>query len=431
MTPSPGHDLHAAPPRGSDRNGRSVEPNHVALLGADPQALAVVDDVAAALNAELIALRRRLHAEPELSYQEVATTDEVLERLAIAGLHPVRLESGTGLHCDIGTGDGPLVALRADLDALAMPDAKDVAYRSRVAGVAHACGHDVHTSVVLGAGLALHQLAQRGQLPGRIRLLFEPGEERVPGGAVEIIEAGLLEGVRVVFAAHCDPKLDVGVVGTRIGAITSAADRVEITVDGPGGHTARPHLTVDLIDVLALLVRELPVRLTERMGGPQTCRLVFGAIHAGAAANVIPSQGVLTGSLRTPDRAAWQQAPEALQTVLDDLLTGTGAGYELRLVRGVPPVVNDETAARLLARSARSFLGEGAVVETEHSWGGDSFGWMSTTVPGAYARLGTHDPANGARVDLHHSEFDVDERCIGIGVRTLARAALGALAAAR
>lgn len=412
-------------PRGSRTDGRMVAPNH-ARLTADPGALTEADDWVASHETDLIAFRRRLHAEPELSFEESVTTDAVMERLIVDGLEPHRLESGTGLWCDIGD-DGPLVALRADLDALAMEDVKDVPYRSRNDGVAHACGHDVHTTAVLGAGLVLNRLARAGRLPGRVRLLFEPGEERVPGGAVEIVDAGLLEGTEAVFALHCDPKIDVGTLGTRIGAITSASDLVEVTLTGPGGHTARPHRTVDLVTVMARLVVDLPDAVTERMGGPHNCRLVFGAIHAGAAANVIPARGVVTGSLRTPDRAAWDVAPGVLRECLDEILSPTGAAWSLRHVRGVPPVVNDDRAARILARSGRSFLGEAAVTETEHSWGGDSFGWMTSAAPGAYVRLGTHDPSSEDHLDLHHSRFDVDERSIAIGVRVLVRAVLEAL----
>ncbi len=418
-----------APPRGSSTDGVSVEPNHLPLAPQPTSAAGRIDGWVATHEAELIAFRRRLHAEPELSFDETLTTDAVMQRLVVDGLAPQRLESGTGLYCDVGT-DGPLVAVRADLDALAMDDVKDVPYRSRNAGVAHACGHDVHTTVALGTGLVLNQLSRDGLLPGRVRLLFEPGEERVPGGAVEIVESGLLAGVASVYAVHCDPKIDVGTLGTRIGAITSASDLVEVTLRGPGGHTARPHRTVDLVSVMAMLVMDLPVLVTERMGGAENCRLVFGAIHAGAAANVIPSHGTVTGSLRTPDRVAWDLAPIALRESLDKILAPTGAQWDLRHVRGVPPVINDATAARTLARAGRSFLGEDAVVETEHSWGGDSFGWMTSAVPGAFVRLGTHNPASDDHLDLHHSRFDVDERCIAIGVRTMTRAVLETMSGA-
>ncbi len=418
------HQTPDVAPRGSPSNGRAVSDGH--SLDIADAALVVADDKADEHETELIAFRRRLHAEPELSFEEVATTDAVMERLAVDGMAPVRLPSGTGLYCVIGE-EGPLVALRADLDALAMDDVKDVPYRSRNPGVTHACGHDVHTAVVLGAGLVLNRLACEGLLPGRVRLIFEPGEEKVPGGALEVVDLGLLRDVAAIFAVHCDPKLDVGVVGTRIGAITSASDLVEVTLHGPGGHTARPNLTVDLVSVMADLVLRLPVEVERRMGGADNCRMVFGAIHTGAAANVIPARGVVTGSLRSPNREAWDLAPEALEESLQELLAASGAEWELRHVRGVPPVINDEAAAKTLARCARSLLGDDGLVETEHSWGGDSFGWMTNEAPGAFVRLGTHNPLSDAQLDLHHSHFDVDEGVIAIGVRLLVRVVLQSL----
>ena len=374
----------------------------------------------------LVALRRQLHAHPELSGREHATTQLLLDRLRGAGLHPAVLPSGTGLICDVGTG-GPVVALRGDLDALGMHDAKQVSYRSRVEGVAHACGHDVHTTVVLGAGLALvHALQGR---PGRVRLIFEPSEESVPAGALEVIDAGGLDEVSAIFGLHCDPKLEVGRLGTRTGPITSAADLVEITVTGPGGHTARPHLGVDVVGELGRLVTALPAALDARSATPGRLHLVFGAVHAGDASNVLPAQGVLRGTLRTPDRDVWLESVALLEGAVADVLEPTGADWSIVHRRGDPPVVNDPAATALLEASGAAVLGADNVVPTEHSMGGDSFAWYTEQIAGAYARLGVHDPAaTGPRLDLHAATFDVDERAIGMGVRILAGTALAAIA---
>ena len=269
---------------------------------------------------ELITFRRELHAHPELSGEEVETTARVAERLRVAGLDPRVLPTGTGLLCDLppaagiaNDGRGPRVGLRADLDALAMTDETSVPYRSQIPGVAHACGHDVHTTVVLGAGLALTRLLGREGAPaGAVRLLFEPAEESAPGGAVDVIEAGGLTGLDWLFGLHCDPKVDVGRIGVRVGPITSAADLVTIRLHGPGGHTARPHLTVDLVALAGRLADQLPASLR---GADPSLNLVFGALHAGDAANVIPATAVLRGTLRTPDRAAWDAAPGLLGAV--------------------------------------------------------------------------------------------------------------------
>jgi amidohydrolase len=390
-----------------------------------------VEGLVAGLSGELVGLRRRLHAHPEVSGAEVATTAAVTDRLRSAGLRPIGLGSGTGLVCDVRESETedslagtPYVVLRADIDALAMPDGKDVSYRSQVPGVAHACGHDVHTVVVLGAGLVLAQLEED---VGRVRLVFEPREETVPGGAVEVIEEGWLAGAGAIFGVHCNPKLDVGRLGLRVGPITSASDLVELHLHGPGGHTARPQLTVDLVAVAGRVATQLQDALARRLEGGEIIRMVFGAVRAGNAANVIPAEAMLRGTLRTPSPEVWARARDLLEAALADVLDGTGATWDLDYRRGVPAVVNDEAAAHLFAAAGRAVLGADAVGGTEHSMGGDSFAWYLEQVPGAYARLGVHDPAaTGPLLDLHASTFDVDEKCIGHGVRLLVLTALAA-----
>jgi amidohydrolase len=367
---------------------------------------------------ELIALRRQIHAHPELSWHEHATTDLVAERLALAGLSPVRLSSGTGLVCDL-FGDhvsGPIFAWRADLDALAMDDEKQVPYRSQVDGVAHACGHDVHTTIALGAALYLaHHLED---LPGRLRFVFQPAEEQVPGGALDVLADGGLEGVDAIVGFHCDPKLDVGLVGLKEGPISSAADMVRISLRGPGGHTARPELTVDMVPLAAKVIAELPRNVGEATGDPSQVKFVFGAVHAGDAANVIPSHCDLAASIRTPLPSVWRDLPGIVEQELAALLRGTGAEYELEYTSGVPPVVNDPATTDTVTRAAERTLGAASIQPAVQSWGGDDFAWFVHEVPGTYVRLGVHDPASkGPRLDLHAGHFDVDERCISAGIR--------------
>ena len=311
-----------------------------------------------------------------------------------------------------------------------MQDDKDVAYRSQVAGVAHACGHDVHTTVLVGAARALVALGPDAGVSGTVRLVFEPAEESVPGGAVDVIAEGWLDGVGSIFGLHCDPKIDVGQIGCRVGALTSAADMVEVRLRGPGGHTARPGLTVDLVEVLGRLISSLQPAIDRLVGAPGVLQLVFGAVHAGDAANVIPAHGSLRGTLRTRDHAVWVQAPDVFERAVTEVLGVTGATFEIDHRRGVPPVVNDAGATDLLIDAVRAALGESAVVPTEQSMGGDSFAWYLERVPGSYARLGVHDPASDQpRLDLHASTFDVDERAIGLGVKVLVATALKALGA--
>jgi amidohydrolase len=384
---------------------------------------------------ELVAFRRHLHSHPEPSYEERETTDLVAQRLSAAGLKPQVLDDGCGLLCDIGGGssrpagvEDRVVALRADLDALLMDDEKQVPYRSQRPGVAHACGHDVHTTVVLGAGLALAELFERTGTPGRVRLIFEPGEEALPSGSVRMIEAGALDDVDAVFGVHCDPKLDVGRVALRTGALTSATDLVEIELSGPGGHTARPGATVDLVRVAGRLVADLPDLVRARAAAQGEVLVVFGVIAAGHAANVIPAHAHLGGTVRTPDSAVWHDAEHIVGAALAELLGPTGASWTVDYQRGIPPVINDAAETERLRTVARRLVAEADITEAPQSLGGDSFAWYVHQVPGSYARLGVHDPRrDGARLDLHSSTFDVDERAIDLGVQLLVLAALDAL----
>lgn len=374
---------------------------------------------------DLVAFRRDLHQHPELGRQERRTTGLLVERLEQAGLAPKVLAGGTGLVCEVGEGDGPVVGLRADIDALPLQDEKDVAYRSRVPGVCHACGHDVHTAVVLGAGLAL---AQGGDLPGRVRLIFQPAEEVMPGGALEVLAEGAVDGLTAMYALHCDPSLEVGRLGVKTGPITAAADSVTVRLRGPGGHTSRPHNTVDLVHALATVATGLPGALGRLVDPRAGLCLVWGHVQAGTVANAIPREGLLRGTLRVLDKQAWEEAPQLVRRVVEGLVQPYGAVADVTYERGVPPVVNQAGATGLLAAAATAALGKGAVVPTLQSLGGEDFAWYLDRVPGAMARLGVRPPGRERPHDLHQGSFDVDEDAIAVGVRVLVAAALAALA---
>ena len=386
------------------------------------------DVLRAAIDAheeEMVAFRRRMHAHPELSGVEFVTTEDIANRLQVAGLHPRVLPSGTGLVCDlVGDPTGPLVVLRADIDALAMEDHTRSAYTSTRPGAAHACGHDAHTAIVLGAALSL--LSVSDQLPGTVRFVFEPAEESMPGGAVEVVNEGWVDSARAVLGLHCDPKLDVGSIGLRVGPITAASDRVNIELFGPGGHTARPGLTVDLVRALGTLAFTLPDLYIERLAADGASVLVFGAVTAGDAANVIPAHGSLSGAARTTDPLAWERSEKVLTEIIDEVVTPTGAEWQLTYERGMPSVINDEQATWFLRQTAERVVGTAHIVDTPQSMGADSFAWYGQRAPSSYARLGTHTPGT-PMLDLHASSFDIDERAIGIGMNFLAQAALVAL----
>lgn len=363
----------------------------------------------------LVGLRRRIHAHPEIAHAEYETTRLVGEELKACGIAATVLPSGTGLIADIEGGPGPRIALRADLDALPLPEESGLPFASTAPGVAHACGHDMHTAVVLGVAAAL---AAAPGLPGPVRLLFQPAEEVMPGGAYDVIDAGGLTDVSTAFAVHCDPSLEVGRVATRVGPITSACDMVEIAVAGPGGHTSRPHLTVDLVGALAVLAAELPHLVTRHLPTQAGVTMVWGAVDAGEAANVIPRSGTLRGTLRLADRAAWLGAETLVRTLVAQILAPFGADYRVEYFRGVPPAVNDERAVRLLRAGASAALGGEAVVVAPHSSGAEDFAVILDAVPGALLRLGVWDGVS-RQVDLHSATFRADERAIAVGVRAL------------
>ncbi|MDG4833344.1 amidohydrolase [Solwaraspora sp. WMMD1047] len=395
--------------------------------GAEPLP-AGLDELLAFRLPDLIATRRHLHAHPELSGQEYDSAALIARELSLAGLNPRLLPKGNGVICDIGSrSTGPVIAFRADLDALPLTDTKDVPYRSTVDGACHACGHDVHTTVLLGLGLLLARLAERGKLTGRVRLIFQPAEEILPCGSLEVIEAGGLDEVAQIFALHCDPSLPVGQVGLRIGPITAAADNITVRLTGPGGHTARPHLTVDLVDALGRLVTEVPALVSRRVAANSGLLLVFGQASAGTQYNVIPDEAMAAGTLRVLDRDTWDAAPKIVAQVVRDVIAPTGATVDLEYLRGRPPVVNDARAIRLLTAATKATAGPTAVAETPQSMGGEDFSWYLEYVPGALARLGVGRLSPNA--DLHRPTFDVDERAIGVGVRLLVHTATRALAA--
>ncbi len=390
----------------------------------DPEELAAGLDAWVADHLDsLIRVRRHLHMHPEVAYAEVETTAYLTERLTEAGLSPRRLPSGTGLVVEVGSGP-PTVVLRADIDALPLADLKEVPYASTREGACHACGHDVHTTVVLGAALALAAL---DELPGTVRCVFQPAEETVPGGATHVVAAGVLDGASRAFALHCDPAIPVGTVGLRTGSITAACDRVDVVLTGPGGHTARPQLTVDLVDALGRLITELPGLLSRQVDPRAGFSLVWGAVNAGVAANAIPQRGTLTGTVRVLDRDTWKDAEDLLRRLVGQVVAPTGAQVDVDYVPGVPPVVNDPRAVALLRAAALHTVGADNLRLSPQSMGGEDFGWFADVLPIALARLGTH--GGGPPLDLHRGTFDVDERAIGVGVRLLVRTALQALTA--
>lgn len=378
----------------------------------------VIDEWWAANAQRVIGWRRHIHAHPELSRQEAATTGLVMRELTAMGLAPQRLPLGTGVVCDLGPVSGPRIALRADMDALPITEHTGLPFSSTVDGVSHSCGHDAHTAMLLGAADLLASVHNTVGLPVGVRLIFQPAEEVMPGGALDAVAAGVTNGLSRIFALHCDPRLPVGSVGLRVGALTSAADHIDLQLHSEGGHTSRPHLTGDLVYAMGTVITGLPGILSRRIDPRSGTVMVWGSAHAGAAPNAIPQEGRLLGTVRTGDHRTWSELEPIVRSVIGELLSPLSVRYDLSYFRGVPPVVNDETSVAMLA-DAVAAIGPNAVADTPQSPGGEDFSWYLEQVPGAMGRLGVWDGI-GPQVDLHRSNFDIDERALEVGVRTLA-----------
>lgn len=364
---------------------------------------------------EVIGWRRHIHRHPETSNNEVETTNFLAKTLEEYGLHPHRYPQ-TGLQVDIGP-DTELgrVAFRADIDALPIQEVTGLEFTSETPGVAHACGHDVHTTIALGLACAIADYDKEFGLPIGARVIFQPAEEVWVGGATDVIEWGALEGVHSIYAVHVEPKLRVGRIGVRTGAITSATDVVELELKGPGGHTSRPHLSSDVVYALGKVITELPGLLSRRVDPRTGTVLVFGTVNSGYAPNAMPEAGTLSGTVRTADIAIWRKMQTLFTELTEQVLAPTGVEHELTYHRGVPPVLNDDVATALLAAAATA-IDPQAVVQAPQSSGGEDFSWYLEHVPGSMARLGCWS-GDGEQHDLHMGDLVVDERAIGVGVK--------------
>ncbi len=365
-------------------------------------------------------LRRAIHHNPELGYQETDTTDTVATALDVPGITVTR-RTGTGLIADVGS-TGKRVAFRADLDALPIHELADLAFASKTAGVMHACGHDAHTAI--GVTIAKHLAGM--ELPGRVRFIFQPAEESFPGGAQLLVDEDVLDDVSAILAFHVDPSLEVGKVGLKAGAITSSSDRFEIMLSGPGGHTARPHETVDLLHAAGRMLTDLPAQFARSIDARIPVAMVFGQIVGGSADNVIPTEVRMSGTCRVLDEPTWQSIPERLERLVHAIVSPTGAIAKLTYSRGIAPVVNDPATLAIAASAIEGELGAGSTVGTDASMGAEDFSCYLQKIPGALIRLGAWDGVS-AKTALHSAFFTIDERAIESGVRAGAASLLALL----
>ncbi|MGH3889270.1 MAG: amidohydrolase [Pseudonocardiaceae bacterium] len=370
----------------------------------------------------LIRLRRDIHSYPELAREERRTTSRVANMLAEGGLESRILPSGTGLIVDIGAKTGPTIGLRADMDALPIQDDKEVPYRSQNPGVSHACGHDVHTAILVGAALELAN-SELGEF-GRVRCIFQPAEESSVSGSLDMISANALESVDQIFALHCDPSSRVGTVGTRVGAITSAQDHLTVKVRGVGGHSARPHLTPNPVNAIATVVTALSEVVNGQLPESEHMLIGFGVISSNGTKNAIPSYAEASGTIRIPSAKVWSSAPSMIKKSIHDIVEQFALNCEIDYVRVCPAVVNHAESTRIINQAAVSVVGESNIYSPPQSFGGEDFAWYLQHIPGALFRLGVRPPGSETQVDLHSGQFDVDERAIDVGVKMFSQIAL-------
>lgn len=371
--------------------------------------------------------RREIHRYPELSFTEHRTASLVNSVLVDLGIETETEIAKTGVVGHIPGGDGPQVGLRADMDALPITEINGTEFDSTRPGIMHACGHDAHTAMLMGAATLLKELADAGRLPGNVRLLFQPSEEtqddECKSGGMRMVEEGALAGLDAVFGIHVDGNNDTGIISTRSGPMMAATDRFHLVIHGRGGHAARPHAAVDPIALSAHVINAIQQVISRRINPLEPGLITIGTINGGTVENVIPDTVSMTGTIRafTPETRA--RLEEELRVACSIVQT-LGGNFELTIYPGYPPTVNDEEATEVTRRAVSNLLGEKQIIEAEMGMGGEDFSYMAEKIPGSFLRLGVHDPAWESYYGVHRADFRMDEDALPIGAAALAAVAL-------
>ncbi len=370
---------------------------------------------------EFIEVRHHLHANPELSYKEFETSKFIQSKLKELGIE-FEIKATTGVIAII-KGKNPesrVVALRADMDALPITEQNKVAYTSKNNGVMHACGHDVHTTILLGAAKILYQL--KHEFEGTIKLIFQPGEERNPGGASLLIKEGVLENPtpQGIIALHVHPGLPVGKLSFRSGRVMASADEIYITIKGSGGHAAAPHLTVDTILIASHLIIALQQIISRNKNPLSPSVLSICSVQGGHTTNVIPSEVNLMGTFRAMDETWRFKAHELITKTATELVHAMGAEIDIKIDVGYPTVDNNTELTQMAWRLADDFMGKENVEETEIRMGAEDFGYYTRQIPGCFFRLGVRNEAAGIIHQVHTPQFNIDENAIEIGMGMMA-----------
>lgn len=378
------------------------------------------------LMPEMVAWRRHLHRHPELSYQEEKTSAFVAEKLEALGLSVRRGVGGFGVVAELaGAKEGPVVALRADMDALPIQDEKPCDYASTVAGVMHACGHDAHTAALLGVAHALSGM--RGQLNGTVRFLFQPAEEVSPGGAVAMIRDGALDGVAAIYGVHLWTPFPVGTVYGKTGPIMASADDFTIDIQGKGGHGGLPHDAVDSLVAGAHLVVNLQTIVSRSVNPVEPGVISVGSFQAGSGFNVIAERCRIKGTVRCFNAAVRELLRERIERVTADTCSMFGADYQIEYKLGYPPVVNDSAEVQRFVRVGSALFGKDRVRTPDPVMAGEDFAYYLQRVPGCFLFVGAGNPDKSIVAPHHHPRFDIDEEAMLIAARLLAAMCLDRL----
>lgn len=378
---------------------------------------------AKALKGEMVRLRRTIHQKPELGFEVYETAALVARTLSDLGVEVQTGVGKTGVVAHLGKGNGPVIGIRADMDALPIVEQTGAEYASQISGRMHACGHDAHTAVLLGTAMLLHQM----ELPGEVRLFFQPSEESFGpdgvSGAPRMIEDGALDGVDHVIALHVDPRLEVGQIKIASGVVQAAVDDFRIYIEGKGGHAAHPNSTLDPIWLMSQVLPALYAIPSRRLSPLRPGVLTVGVVRAGSASNVIPAEAYIEGTMRSRDERTRMQLRDDVKKAAE-LVRAWGGNYRLEMDFGYPPLLNDDTVTGWLQQVGRDVLGpEGVTDQDMISFGAEDFAYMTALASGAMFRLGVK-PRGREVGGLHEATFDLDEDALPIGAAVFAETAL-------
>jgi amidohydrolase len=403
------------------------ETQRVEAGAADAARPAELLAAARALLPWMVEVRRELHRHPELGLEEHWTSSRIQQHLAGLDIPFKAGLAGTGVLGTVGAGGGRTVALRADIDALPLQDAKEVPYRSQIPGRMHACGHDVHTTVLLGAARLLQQRLR--ERPGLVKLIFQPAEETV-GGAKLLVEQGVLENPKVeaIFGLHVDPGLPVGDFGFKYGQRNASSDDVAITIHGRSCHGAYPSAGVDGIVAMAHVITALQTIVSRNVDARQSAVITLGTIEGGSQGNIVAQRVKTVGTVRTLDRTIREQVLKRIREVAEGVAAGLGARAEVEITPSFDPVINDDAMVDVARAGAERLVGgERITVFERPNMGVEDFGFYLTHVPGAFYSLGVRNEARGIVHPVHNDRFDVDEECLAYGAALQALNALAIL----